>query len=163
TTRLACNKVTIGGGLAEESRDALGAAMTQLFQLRCVLDPARVVPGLGASVSEALALGKLVGGELPQQELAAELGLEKSTVSRLVDGMVRKGWVEKERDPANRRYQKVGLTPGGARAARQIARAMRQRHERWLTALTPRERRAVSIGLTALIRVIRDEFEAPHP
>jgi DNA-binding MarR family transcriptional regulator len=133
--------------------------MGQLFHLRWVLDPGQVVPGLGATVSEALAMGHLAHGEQTQRDLAEHLGLEKSTVSRLVDGMIRKGWVEKARDPGNRRYQKVALTADGARAAGQIATAMHERHIRWLAALTEQERKAVTVGLTALLRVMKEDFD----
>ena len=42
--------------------DLLELAMDGLFRRRGVLDPSRVVPGLGASLSESLALGYLATG-----------------------------------------------------------------------------------------------------
>lgn len=141
-----------------DPHDVLELAMGRLFRLRGVLDSSQSVPGLGVSASESMALGYLVSGETTQQELGSHLGLEKSTVSRLVDGMVQKGWVEKGRDPDNRRYQKLVLTPTGRRAAEQIMRAMRERHSRWIAGLTPEERDALTIGLTALVRAMSEEF-----
>jgi DNA-binding MarR family transcriptional regulator len=138
--------------------DVLELAMDGLFRRRGVLDPSRAVPGLGASLSESLALGYLAAGEAVQHELGAYLGLEKSTVSRLVVGMTGKGWVERGRDPGNRRYQKVLLTPAGRRAAAQIAEAMQQRHARWLAVLSPKEREALAIGLPALVRAMTQEL-----
>lgn len=142
-----------------DPHDALELAMSRLFRLRGVLDSSQVVPGIGVSASESMALGHLVAGETTQQELGAHLGLEKSTVSRLVDGMVQKGWVEKGRDPDNRRYQKLVLTPAGQVAAGQIMHAMRERHSRWIASLSPAERDALSIGLTALVRAMSEEFD----
>ncbi len=52
----------------EDPHDILGSTMSWLFRLRGVLDPAQAVPGLGASLSEALALGQLAAGELTQQD-----------------------------------------------------------------------------------------------
>lgn len=138
--------------------DVLEMAMDGLFRRRGVLDPSRVVPGLGASLSESLALGYLSGGPCVQHELGSYLGLEKSTVSRLVAGMTEKGWVERARDPDNRRFQKVVLTPAGRQVASQIAEAMRQRHERWLAALTPEEQHALAVGLPALVRAMTAEL-----
>ncbi|WP_327287081.1 MarR family winged helix-turn-helix transcriptional regulator [Streptomyces sp. NBC_01198] len=138
--------------------DVLELAMDGLFRRRGVLDPSRVVPGLGASLSESLALGYLATGSCVQHELGSYLGLEKSTVSRLVAGMTEKGWVERGRDPDNRRFQKVVLTGLGRRAATQIAEAMRQRHERWLAALSPEEQQALAIGLPALVRAMTAEL-----
>ncbi|MFG1810881.1 MarR family winged helix-turn-helix transcriptional regulator [Streptomyces sp. NPDC049040] len=141
-----------------EPHDVLELAMEGFFRRRGVLDPSRVVPGLGASLSESLALGFLAAGACVQHELGAYLGLEKSTVSRLVAGMTEKGWVERGRDPDNRRFQKVVLTGPGQRAATQIADAVRQRHERWLAALSPEEQQALAIGLPALVRAMTAEF-----
>lgn len=143
-----------------EPHDVLELAMDGLFRRRGVLDPSRVVPGLGASLSESLALGYLAGGPCVQHELGSHLGLEKSTVSRLVAGMTEKGWVERGRDPDNRRFQKVELTGRGRRAATQIAEAMRQRHERWIAALSPEEREALTVALPALVRAMAEEPDA---
>lgn len=137
--------------------DVLEMAMDGLFRRRGVLDPSGAVPGLGASLSESLALGFLAAGPCVQHELGAYLALEKSTVSRLVAGMTGKGWVERARDPENRRFQKVVLTGAGRTAAAQIAEAMRERHARWLAALSAEERQALAVGLPALVRVMDDE------
>jgi len=142
----------------EDPHDILGSTMSWLFRLRGVLDPAQAVPGLGASLSEALALGQLAAGELTQQELGSRMALEKSTVSRLVDAMAAKGWVDKERDPGNRRYRKVRLTAAGQHAEATVADAIRQRHARILASLTSDERAAVTVALGALGRAMSQEF-----
>jgi DNA-binding MarR family transcriptional regulator len=142
----------------DDGHDILGVPMDWLLRLHGVLDPAHAVPGLGASMSEALALGRLSAGEVTQQELGAHLNLEKSTVSRLVDAMAAKGWVDRQRDPDNRRYRKVRLTPAGERAAADVSAAIRQRHARILASLTPEERTAVAVGLTALARALAREL-----
>jgi DNA-binding MarR family transcriptional regulator len=142
----------------DDGHDILGHAMGWIFRLRGVLDPAHAVPGLGASMSEAMALGQLATGGLTQQELGSRLGLEKSTVSRLVDAMTTKGWVDKEPDPANRRYRTVRLTAAGRRAATEVATAIRHRHARILAALTTEERAAVTVAVHALMRAMAEEF-----
>ena len=134
--------------------DVLEMAMDGLFRRRAALGPARAVPGLGASLSESLALGFLAAGPSGQHELGAYLGLEKSTVSRLVAAMARKGWVERARDPDNRRFQTVLLTGAGREAAALIAEGVRQRRRRWFAALSPEERAALAVGLPALVRVM---------
>lgn len=140
--------------------DVLELAMDGLFRRRGALDPSRLVPGLGASLSESLALGYLATGPCVQHELGSYLGLEKSTVSRLVAGMTEKGWVERARCPDNRRFQKVVLTGPGQLVAAQIAEAMKQRHERWLAALTPQEQQALAVGLPALLRAMTEDAGA---
>ncbi|OJF10565.1 DNA-binding MarR family transcriptional regulator [Couchioplanes caeruleus] len=140
--------------------DLLEQGLGLLFRLRGVLDPTRAVPGLGASLSEAMALQELHSrGPASQSELGEFLGLEKSTVSRLVDALTVKGWVVKERDPANRRFARVRLTDAGVRTTAGICAAMQARHERILAALTPVERKAVAVGLTALTREMAAELD----
>ena len=57
-------------------------------------------PGFPAvSASEARALIELLAARgIAQGQLAALLGLEKSTVSRLAAGLERKGWLRRGRD-----------------------------------------------------------------
>lgn len=136
---------------------ALDQAMAQLFRLRGMLDPSPATSGLGVSVSEAMALARLAEGPTSQQRLAIHLALEKSTVSRLVDAMVAKGWVSKAKDPDNRRFQIVKLTPAGSAEAAAVTDAIRRRRARILSALTPEERRAVAVALPALVRAIAAE------
>lgn len=130
----------------------------RLFRLRGILDPAGAVPGLGASVSEIMALTRLREGSANQQTLAAFLGLEKSTVSRLVDAMISKGWVEKERDEANRRYQLVRLTTAGRRAARAAVTAMHRRHLSMANSLSGSERATMIEGLRILVSALERSY-----
>lgn len=143
--------------MVSDPYEVLDAAMGRFLGMRGVLDPAQAVPNFGVSMSEAMTLRHLSEGALTQHELGARLGLEKSTVSRLVDAMAGKDWVEKARDPSNRRYQRVRLTPSGSRAAARIAEAVRRRHARWFDALTAEEREALAVGLGALVRAIAEE------
>ena len=50
-------------------------------------------------------------------ELASALELDKSTLSRTVDGMCRSGLVDRRTDPANRRQQLISLTAKGRKKA----------------------------------------------
>jgi DNA-binding MarR family transcriptional regulator len=119
--------------------------------------------GLQVSLSEVMALGELddAGGDgspgLAQQDLADGLGLEKSTVSRLAAGLERRGWLARVRDPANRRYYRLELTDEGRAVAARIGRDLRERHAAMLTALTSEERAALSLGLSALTRVLEEQ------
>jgi DNA-binding MarR family transcriptional regulator len=118
--------------------------------------------GVDLSVSEVMALGELVGVEgLSQQQLGDALGLEKSTVSRLAAGLEGRGWIARERDPANRRFYRLGLTPAGRDVALLVGTALREHHAKLLGGLTPEERAGLVLGLAGLLRVIDGLTDGP--
>src|SRR5918997_2138817 len=143
--------------------DDLRRALQRLVRLGSLLEPhSHHHAGLQMSLSEMMALGELADVEsMSQQELGQLLGLEKSTVSRLVVGLQHRGWVERERDPSNRRFYQLQLTPEGRELADRIGQDLRDHHEKLLGALTPDEREALTVGLTGLARALASN--APRP
>jgi MarR family transcriptional regulator, organic hydroperoxide resistance regulator len=59
------------------------------------------------------ALHVLLGGPLTQRELATAVQVEDQTVSRTVERLERSGYVERRRDPTDRRRIVVTLTGSG--------------------------------------------------
>ncbi len=108
------------------------------------------------SLSELFTLHELDGGSLAQQELAARLRLDKSTVSRLVAGLEDRGLVVRERDPANRRIVQLSITDAGRRLHHELGRAMHARQAPVLEGMTAAERTALSTGLTGLLRALHE-------
>ena len=133
--------------------DDLRRALRRLVRLSGLLEP-HDHAGVRASASEVFAFGELTdAGTLSQQELGERLGLEKSTVSRLVAGMERRGWLARERDPANRRVYRLRLTDDGQAAAQRIGEYFRTHHAHLLGSLTAAEREGLLLGLAGLTRV----------
>ena len=144
---------THGSGFPD---DDLRRLVRLLFRVGRVLEP-REYDGLQVSFSEVFALGELAdAGTLSQQELAVQLGLEKSTVSRLTAGLERRGWLSRERDPANRRFYRLRLTAEGQAASDHIGRTFHGMHAVLFGALTPAERAGLRLGLTGLIRAVQE-------
>ena len=142
--------------------DELRGALRQLFRFGRVLEPQRG-NGPQASLSEVMALGELAEVEaMSQHELAALLGLEKSTVSRLVAGLVERGWVTRSRNSDNRRLYRLTLTEDGRAIAGSVGKELRAQHEQLLGELTPDERRALAVGLAGLVRVLKSHPRTPH-
>jgi DNA-binding MarR family transcriptional regulator len=136
--------------------DELRRGLQQLIRLSRILEP-HSRAGTHASLSEVMALGELADVEaMSQHELARLLGLEKSTVSRLVAGLVDRGWVSRERNPDNRRLYRLQLTHDGQAAARQIGKQLRTQHTQLLSGLTPAERQGLAIGLAGIARVLKN-------
>jgi DNA-binding MarR family transcriptional regulator len=115
-------------------------------------------PVPAVSASEARALIELVAARgIAQGQLAALLGLEKSTVSRLAAGLERKGWLRRGRDEANQRYIRLYLTPEGTRIATRVWQSWQSRPTRILASLSTEERAGLAAGLRGLIRGLAAE------
>jgi len=140
--------------------------------------PGSAVPGSAApagatpagspavSASEARALTELLAAHgIAQGQLAALLGLEKSTVSRLAAGLESKGWIRRGRDEQNHRYVRLYLTPQGRAVADRLWQAWQSRQERILAGLTAEERAGLALGLRGVLRGLAAEglLAAPPP
>ena len=133
----------------------------RLVRAMGLLEPELGRLGIRASASEMFALAWLAeAGRLSQKGLGDRLGLEKSTVSRLVTGMGGRGWVEREGDPGDARSHLLSLTNEGRAAAERLAWARRESHDRILAQLDTREQRALTEGLPALLRAMEGDAEA---
>ena len=110
------------------------------------------------SASEARALIELLAARgIAQGQLAALLGLEKSTVSRLAVGLERKGWLRRGRDEENQRFVRLYLTPEGRVIAAQVWQAWQSRQARILAGLSAEERAGLAAGLRGLVRGLAAE------
>lgn len=114
--------------------------------------------GAPVPVSEAHALTVLAEhGPLSQSELAGRLALTKSTVSRLVDQLERRGWAERHVGDGDARRRVVVLTTEGAKVGREISRLRRARLDRLLARLPEDDRPAVIRALDALVEAARED------
>lgn len=133
----------------------------ELVRAGGMLQPDSTLPGRSVSMSQAFALHALdTDPPLSQRDLAERLRLEKSSVSRMAAEMERKGLLVRERDPGNRRLYRLRLTDRGRALHASMAAAFHEHYMRWVAAMTPAERDALLIGLSAFVRVMRD---APMP
>lgn len=78
-------------------------------------------------------------GRLSMSDLAASLGIKLSGGTALVDRAVEAGWVERQRDPDDRRVVWVEVSPGGERVLSELRRTRAQIFARYLTRLEPDE------------------------
>ncbi|KQM82391.1 MarR family winged helix-turn-helix transcriptional regulator [Agromyces sp. Leaf222] len=132
----------------------LEEGLRQLVRFGSVLDGAGLQAGITASMSESLTLRRLLQAPASQNELGEHLGLEKSTVSRLVDTLHRKGWVTRSADPSNGRVRIIALSENGLEVATQIDQAIHRAHLRMVEQLSEDERIAVAVALPALVRAM---------
>lgn len=96
-----------------EDAKALQAAVSGLVRIYQVRDRDRICCH-DISVTQCHALEVLVAqGPMRSQALAEALRLEKSTVTRVVDALVRKGYVERLAAPDDARALALRATPSG--------------------------------------------------
>lgn len=72
------------------------------------------------SLSQVFALQELETQTLTITELAEKLQLERSSVSRLIDGLVKGGFVSRELNENNRREVVLTLTEKGANSIQRV-------------------------------------------
>jgi DNA-binding MarR family transcriptional regulator len=97
-----------------------------------------------------------------QQALSAELGLLPSRVVAYVDELEGRGYVERRRNPDDRRLHALYLTASGKRLMQKIADLARQ-HERRLTAGLDAEQRATLRDLLATLAERQGLTPHVHP
>lgn len=133
------------------------AAELQDLVVRFVRDfglhqPDRTPCGQPLPVSEAYAISELArSGELRQVELVRRLRLRKSTTSRLVGQLVRRGWVERDGAPSDGRGVLLRVTDAGRAAAADIAKARSERFSLVLQGIPEAERADVLRSLELLV------------
>lgn len=134
----------------------LHALFMEFMRVSGMLLPDFPVPGHQISMSHAFAIHELDSPTpLSQRDLAERLGLEKSTISRMVADLERRGHLVRERDPENRRFYRLRLTPHGRELHATMGSAFHEHYDRWVSAMTKAERDALFKGLSALIGVMR--------
>lgn len=82
----------------------------------------RLAP-LGLTVQLCGVLIRLAEGPLSQHELGQQLGIDRTTVVELIDELERKRYVERRRNPADRRSYLLTLTARGRAFQKRAAQA----------------------------------------
>jgi DNA-binding MarR family transcriptional regulator len=96
----------------------------------------------------------LARGELMQQELGAELCIDKSNVARLCAKMVDEGHAVQIAGARDRRSRLVSLTTAGKRLAVEVNAASRERFATLLVGLKASQRAQIIQGLSQLVAAI---------
>jgi DNA-binding MarR family transcriptional regulator len=111
--------------------------------------------GQPISVTEAYTLMELSHAEpLSQNELAARLRLEKSTVSRLVGILEGREWITRTRSSSDGRAVELRLSDAGRRAAEKIAETRQAKFARVLAAIPEEQRGSVIDALRILVEAM---------
>jgi DNA-binding MarR family transcriptional regulator len=95
---------------------------------------------------------RIAASPCSMSDLARHLTVSLPTVSKSVDTLVRRGWVERWADAADRRHTMVRLTPKGRRVLADLKERNERLVARALTPLAPVERAHLVESLDVLTR-----------
>lgn len=112
--------------------------------------------GRPLSVSQVMALEELESTKLTVWELANKLMLEPSSVSRLVDKLIKEGFVCREVNEKNRREIHLSLTDKGEITVHQIREQSIEFYQNVLMNLSELEQKKVVDGFELLIKSISE-------
>ena len=87
---------------------------------------------------------------ISQQELCAAAGVDSGNMVELLDGLEGLLYVERARDPRDRRRHVVTITTLGRSAARELRKAVEEYNGRFLSPLTDSERDQLAATLAKL-------------
>lgn len=99
-------------------------------------------------------------GPMPMSELGTRLLLEKSWISRAVDGLVERGLLIKEPNPNDARSWILNLTPAGVRRVRELNATLDGHAEQLLATLSDVDRKVINQSLLVLLKVLRQDSSA---
>ena len=85
------------------------------------------------------------------KDLADLLGLSFPAASRTVEGLLRRGYLERREDAQDRRVKRVSLTPSGTRLVLKLNRERVAGLQEFATSLSERQRRRLSGALASLL------------
>ena len=90
------------------------------------------------------------GDNVSQKTLATRVGMDSSTLVRLIDRMVEQGHAERCPAPGDRRTRLIRLTPAGWQQAEYLASILREIEDRMLADLTDADIRQIMGSLDRL-------------
>ena len=112
---------------------------------------------LGLRAKEFGALSVLAAEDgMSQQRLGAAMGVDRTTMVAVADALERKGFVERKRDPADRRAYALRPTAKGRRVLERASQAATRAEAQFLARVSSSDRRRLK-------RILRELISAEAP
>ncbi|WP_257386294.1 MarR family winged helix-turn-helix transcriptional regulator [Tahibacter caeni] len=138
--------------------EALNAALADLVRVYQFRDRDRICCH-DISVTQCYALEALADkGPMRSQVLAALLLLDKSTTTRVIDALVRKGYVERRTDENDARALSLRITPSGRSLYDTINRELVAQQAEMLADIDPQVRASVTDVIRRLAKAAEARF-----
>ena len=138
-----------------------GFLIRRLHQLHCSLFLEETRAHDITPVQYSLMTALDVRGELEQNSLAWEIGLERSSVAEVVPRLQRRGLLERRRSREDGRVKLIRLTPAGRALLREMARAVQRAHDRTIERLSKPDRDMFLLRLIELVEANNDVGSVP--
>ncbi|MEF7617236.1 MarR family transcriptional regulator [Aquincola sp. MAHUQ-54] len=100
-------------------------------------------------------------GEMDQNTLALEIGLERTSVAEVLPRLEARGVVERRQSPLDRRVKLVKITRKGRDLVKRMAVAAQRAHDRTIEQLPPAERDLFMLQLIKLVEANNDNSVVP--
>jgi DNA-binding MarR family transcriptional regulator len=138
-------------------------ALIVYLHKNCTADLFEAVGTLGLTITQIKLLHHLeeAAHELTFKEAAELVLLSLPAISRTVDDLVRRGFVERHEDAEDRRMKRVRLTDAGRSASRRLNAARLNGLQRFTETLTETERSELAAALEKLLQ--REDVAACRP
>jgi DNA-binding MarR family transcriptional regulator len=121
----------------------------------------QVVLAHGIYLSEFRALARLRDGPRTLTQLAESLGLTPGSMTDLANQLVSRGWASRQPNPQDRRSQLLTATATGLRVHTAARREYRNRLAEVYSAISPRTRTTLAVGLEELRTILFERSELP--
>jgi DNA-binding MarR family transcriptional regulator len=135
----------------QAARELLGAVMLVMRTVAAELRRSSDDPLAPAQFGTMM---RVATGPCTMSDLARHQAVSLPTVSKSIDALVRRGFIERCVDPMDRRQTLVRLTPTGQRKMADVRRRAEEFVARKLTALSSEERAQLVTATDLLTRII---------
>ncbi|MCW5848568.1 MAG: MarR family transcriptional regulator [Anaerolineae bacterium] len=115
------------------------------------------------TVGQFRCLALLSRGPTTLGELANRYGVSPPTMSRMVSGLVERGWVSRVEDPLDRRGVRLEALPTGRAICEEMFEDAREQLAQYLEGLTPEELAHLHHGLQAVARLTAQTEGGVYP
>lgn len=116
----------------------------------------RALAPLGLRAREFWLLAIAGAGNVSQQEIAGVCGLDPSSLVAVLDALQQRGWLLRQRNPADRRMQWVKRTEAGDRLFAQALPRAQRAEARQMAALSAAQQRQLIAAMRKLITISKE-------
>jgi DNA-binding MarR family transcriptional regulator len=138
-----------------------GFLIRRLHQLHCALFLEETRGFEITPVQYSLMTTLAARGELDQNSLALEIGLERTSVAEVVPRLQRRGLLERRRSADDGRVKLVKLTREGKMLVRKMSHAVQRAHDRTIDQLKKSERELFLLQLIELVEANNEIGSVP--